>query len=148
MAGHGGSCGILCLLCWLCNNHGPSAWISGTELLKWGKKEKNGALPQGKMISQRCAAVGSAFCWSSQSDDKCELITHSNSFCCRISLSVSGQTRGQKGGDTLLASAPLENTFVENTKLHFSCCVSEKTGAVDQEHCASLPVLWLTAACL
>lgn len=61
--GNGGSCGTLCLSCWFCNNHGPSAqgsaWISGTELLKWGKKEKNGALPQGKMLSQRYAAVGS-----------------------------------------------------------------------------------------
>lgn len=26
---------------------------------KWGEKEKNGALPQGKLLSQRCAALGS-----------------------------------------------------------------------------------------
>lgn len=54
-----------------------------------------------------------AFRWSSHSsDDKCELITHSDSFsCCRISPSVSGQTRGQNWADTLLASALLVGKY-------------------------------------
>lgn len=62
----------------------------------------------------RVVQVGApAFCWSSHSsDDKCELITYGDYFpCYRIPLSVSGQTRGQNWGDTLLASAHLVGKY-------------------------------------
>lgn len=117
VVGDGGSCRTLCLSCWFCNNHGPSAqgsaWISGTELFKWGKKRKElEPSHKGRCFLRVVQLWAPAFCWSSHSsDDKCELITYSDSFCCRISLSVSGQTRGQNWGDTLLASAPLVGKY-------------------------------------
>lgn len=87
-----------------------------------------------------------AFCWTSHSsDDKCD---KSHTVIPSLAAGFPFQSQAKPEVRTGLTHSWLLLFWLENTKLHFSCCVSEKTGAVDQEHCASLPVFWLTAACL
>lgn len=148
--GNGGSYGPLCLLCWFCNNHGPSAqgsaWISGTELFKWGKTKEWSPPTREDAFSEMCCCgllhfVGLHI-------HQMINVNQSHTVIPSLATGFPFQSQAKPEFRTGVTHSWLLPLWLENTKLHFSCCVSQKTGAVDQEYCASLPVLWLTAACL